>query len=758
MLAVLRWVSRWLLWMVMRARSWPIRWAVWMRLVFRLTARPGRSACLRRSTYEAPSDGDGDNVYELVVSVSDGRGDKGVADASVDDSVAVSVEVIDVDEPLVLAGGDCDFVVVDSDSGGWECGFEASDPEGAEVVWSLSGDDAALFGIDGGVLGLVGAVDGHAPVDADGDGVYEVTVAAAAGGHTASADVSLTVVAPNRAPVFGGTPERTNNAPPGFLVSLTLWRSDFTDPDGDPLTFEISVSRDDVVAPDGLTHVERLGRLFFVAKTACALLDLNPSPGEVYETAVTTTATDPHGATAHATRTFRTNPTWNTSTASLEDVCPQVAGAQVDGATLVISFDGALAMSIEPPTPAELAVTVDGAAVAVAGVRRPVRSDTTITLELASPVKQGQVVTVSYTPGDYPVAFAFDNQPVTNNTQTPPNRAPVFSGTTAQPIGAPPGALVSVPLDQADFSDPDGDPLTFAMSASRDDVYVRGGLSFTESSGQVSFQAKTACALAELSPSPGEVYETVVTMTATDPHGATAHATATFRTNPAAHGCPSPASAAVDGATLVISLDGAVAPSLERPTAAEFAVTADGAAVGVAGIGEVAEDDTAITLTLASPVKAGQTVTVSYTPGDHPATAAFADQAVTNNTPPPAPVCVTPPEGVTAPTCAAVSGNDLIVAFSADLAALDAATAGALRFSIFVDGAFHNGALINSQSPSRIAVDGDTLTLTLGTAVRAGDEVTIHYSAPSAGNGLKDADGTPIPEFTLTVTTTAQSS
>ena len=509
---------------------------------FSIDSATGQISVSSAFDFEAPADSDGDNVYELSVWVSDGRGDEGVVDASVDDSVAVSVEVVDVDEPLVLAVGDCDFVVADSDSGDWECTLEASDPEGAEVVWSLSGDDAALFGIDGGVLSLVEAADADAAGDADGDGVYEVTVEAAAGGHSASASVSLAVSTSNRAPVFGGTPERTNNAPPGFLVSLTLFQADFTDPDGDALTFEISTSRDDVVAPDGITHVERFGRLFFVAKTACALLELGPTAGEVYETAVTMTATDPDGATATATRIFRTDPTWNTSTASLEDVCPQAAGATVDGATLVISLDGALAMSIEPPTPAEFAVTADGAAVGVASVRRPVRDDTTITLELASPVEAGQAVTVSYAPGGYPIAYAFADHSVTNNTQPPPE--------------------------------------------------------------------------------------------------------------------------------------------------------------------------------------------------------------------PPAPVCTTAPEGVTAPTCAAVSGNDLIVTFSADLANLDAAAAGALRFSIFVDGAFHNGSPVNSQSPGRITTNGTTLTLTLGTAVRAGDEVTIHYSAPSTGNGLNDTNGTPIPSFTLTVTTT----
>ncbi|MCY3576930.1 MAG: hypothetical protein OXH53_06420 [bacterium] len=41
--------------------------------------------------------------------------------------------------------------------------------------------------------------------------------------------------------------------------------------------------------------------------------------------------------------------------------------------------------------------------------------------------------------------------------------------------------------------------------------------------------------------------------------------------------------------------------------------------------------------------------------------------------------------------------------------------------------------------------------------MQAGDEVTIHYSASSTGNGLNAADGNALSDFTLTVTTTAQS-
>ena len=354
------------------------------------------------------------------------------------------------------------------------------------------------------------------------------------------------------------------------------------------------------------------------------------------------------------------------------------------------------------------------------------------------------------------------NQPPAANGNRPPvfvSTAPRASNMPPGFVNAPPGILVSLPLDRSDFSDPDGDELTFTLSADRDDVYVSGSLVYSEVARRVFLQAKTACALLDLSPSPGEVYETVVTMTAADPDGETAHATLTFRTDPALYGCPSLAGAAVDGATLTVTLDGAVAPSLERPTAGEFAVSVDGAAVSVAGVDDSSQYAT-ITLTLASPVSAGQTVTVSYAPGDNPIAAAFADQVVANHTPeppaPPTPVCATAPEGVTVPICAAVSGKDLIVTFSGNLAAIDAATADALRFSIFVNGAFYNGAPVNNQSPGRVSVSGAKLTVTLGTAVSAGDEVTIRYFASAAGNALKSVDGNALPDFTFTANTTAK--
>ena len=351
--------------------------------------------------------------------------------------------------------------------------------------------------------------------------------------------------------------------------------------------------------------------------------------------------------------------------------------------------------------------------------------------------------------------------------QSPPdahgNRSPVFRGTNQAMDSAYPGYLLTLRVSKDDFHDPDGDSLTFALSASRDDVHVPGGFGYIEQHGRIWFQAKTACALAGLAPPTGDAYYTVITLTATDPDGATAQAAATFRTNPTEFACPSLSSAAVDGDTLTITLaaDGLLPLSFSQPAAEEFVVKADGTAVSLAATGAVSADDTEIVLRLASPVTASQIVTVSYTPGDDAMAAAFTEQAVTNNTPAPeepsAPKKLESPDepatldGPTAPTGASVSGNELTLTFNRDLAAVDDATASRLRFGFFVDGAFHYGTPI-AQSPNRVVVDGATVTLTLGTAVLPGDDVTVTYSA--AARGLQLADGTPLPDFTTTLTTT----
>ena len=59
--------------------------------------------------------------------------------------------------------------------------FTATDPEEKDITWSLAGDDAGDFKIDGGVLTFSSKLNYEAPADNDTNNTYEVTVVASAG-------------------------------------------------------------------------------------------------------------------------------------------------------------------------------------------------------------------------------------------------------------------------------------------------------------------------------------------------------------------------------------------------------------------------------------------------------------------------------------------------------------------------------------------------------------------------------------------------
>ena len=111
----------------------------------------------------------------------------------------------------------------------------------------------------------------------------------------------------------------------------------------------------------------------------------------------------------------------------------------------------------------------------------------------------------------------------------------------------------------------------------------------------------------------------------------------------------------VNGAKVTLTYDRAL-DTTSTPAASDFTVTVAGSAVSLAGTNPVVVSGSAVTLTLASAVTSGQTVTVSYTPGTNPVrgkngganAVALAERALVNQTPavvvPPPPVVTPPPD------------------------------------------------------------------------------------------------------------------
>ena len=186
--------------------------------------------------------------------------------------------------------------------------------------------------------------------------------------------------------------------------------------------------------------------------------------------------------------------------------------------------------------------------------------------------------------------------------------------------------------------------------------------------------------------------------------------------------------AAVNGSTLVLTYDETL-DGASIPARGDFVVTAAGSTTGVDGVH--VRGSTA-TLTLATAVQAGQTVTLDYTPGANPIqdaagndAAPLSGQLVTNNTPG-GPVTDTRAPLLTQTT---VNAATLVLTYDETL---DAASVPAPDdFVVWVDG--------SPVGVNGVSVSGLTVTLTLATAVQAGQTATVGYTP--GDNPIQDAAG-----------------
>ena len=270
--------------------------------------------------YESPADANGDGVYEVTIRATDAGGSGETTELD------VTVTVLDVDEAPVITGPAAVSFAEHSGSGVGQ--YSAADPEGETATLTLGGTDAASFTFADGTLTF------NAAPDYETQDSYSVSLTASDGTNTSTLSVTITITdvdetTVNFGPVVDDQAERyqgftgTDNAPRGTLVSK-VYDGIFSDPNGDELTYTVSVPADRSALVDTVYVLEDIQRVFIRLDAEDDWGAVTPALPKPLVTTVTLTATDPGGLSASVTGEFQTN--WEAAPApALLSVCDRTS-------------------------------------------------------------------------------------------------------------------------------------------------------------------------------------------------------------------------------------------------------------------------------------------------------------------------------------------------------------------------------------------------------------------------------------------------
>ncbi len=155
---------------------------------FTIDAASGVLAFAAAPNHEAPTDANGDNVYEVIVRASDGQ---------LADSQALAISVGDVNEApvIIFYNYPVSETIISAMPEGWaDCHpFTAVDPDGDLLGWTLSGEDAALFTFDAatGWLRFNFTPDYESPGSGQGTNSYHVTLSTSDGALGDSVGITI---------------------------------------------------------------------------------------------------------------------------------------------------------------------------------------------------------------------------------------------------------------------------------------------------------------------------------------------------------------------------------------------------------------------------------------------------------------------------------------------------------------------------------------------------------------------------------------
>ncbi len=169
--------------------------------MFTIDSATGALNFVSAPDFASPGDADGDNVYEVVVRVSDNNGGA--------DSQTLSVSVTDVlNDPVITSygGGDSAVVTVNENivDAATVVATDADLPNDTLTYSIIGGADGSFFSIDPatGDINFGAEPDFENPVDVNGDNQYEVIVQVAdSSGRTDTQALTINVVNANENPI-----------------------------------------------------------------------------------------------------------------------------------------------------------------------------------------------------------------------------------------------------------------------------------------------------------------------------------------------------------------------------------------------------------------------------------------------------------------------------------------------------------------------------------------------------------------------------
>ncbi len=443
---------------------------IWWRMAHLWTQPAGQNIVLTNPTkgkpsFTVPTDAAPGTVYTFTLTVTDQDGESDSDDMTVtvpgDTGDSQTVDPPPNGAPVFDDGIATTRSIPENSAAGTKVGaaVTATDPDDDKLTYSLSGTDAASFGIDS-KTGQITTIEG-VTYDFETKVSYSLSVDAN-DGNGGAASIPITVkltdvdeTPPNSAPTFddGSSATRSiaENSPAGTDVGAAITA---TDPDNDKLTYSLSGTDAASFAIDtdsGQLQTKSGVTYDFEAKASYSLtVSVRDGNGGTASIAVTVRLTDvyeppPNGAPVFSDGSSATRSIAENSPAGTK-VGAAIAATDPDNDKLTYSLSGTDAASFALDTDTGQLQTKSG-----------------VTYDFEAKVSYS--LTVSVRDGNGGTASIAVTVRLTDVDETPPNGAPVFSdGSSAtrsiaenSPAGTKVGAAIAA-------TDPDNDKLTYSLS------------------------------------------------------------------------------------------------------------------------------------------------------------------------------------------------------------------------------------------------------------------------------------------------------